>query len=409
MSVCRWNRVWTWVGRRTAGSVTGVAAHSGFRGGAQQVPACLPGCRRPMSASPSEALEAMRSRASAAAHKAGFVDRQVQLPSGEPLTFLERPPEGGGGARSVVVFLHGMTNDRMLSAASFVKTAEQLPHARCLLPDAAGHGGRLEWAMRGRQFAMSADGHVSDFEVVLQAMLAADGASPEGVLTCSQREQEVFAPIDLIGYSMGGSTAFRFAAQHPRRVRNIALLAPALMLHDDQVAATAAAAQAECFDDIVYNYTSEEQALEFCRVVGWPAANAKRLAPMLVAGREGHPPDYWARIWLSFAGAYALKPDGNSAGRARSAQELFVSHMQAVAQFGVQLRASGRRVLVVQVGCRRMQACACVDMLRCIFGVLFMSDAASNDGSYGHQQRQGRRHPKRHAAYFLLTKLQHKS
>ena len=328
----------------------------------------------------------MRTRAEEAAHRAGFVDRRVQLPSGEPLTFLERPPASGGAAQSVVVFLHGMTNDRMMSAASFAKAAEQLPHARCLLPDAAGHGGRMEWAMQNSHFSMSADGHVSDFEAVLQAMLASGEARPQGGLTCSQREQETFAPIDLIGYSMGGSTAFRFAAQHSHRVRNIALLAPALMLHDDQVAATAAAAQTGCNGDVVYNYSSEEQALEFCRVVGWPAANAKRLAPMLVAGREGHPSDYWARIWLSFAGAYDA---GDTAG-ARSALDLFVSHMQAVAQFGVQLRAARQRVLVVQVGHNTMKDCAypsfCLQSARWVF-LNFLTGFKNPEGMRNKQAR----------------------
>jgi thioesterase domain-containing protein len=72
---------------------------------------------------------------------------------------------------------------------------------------------------------LSADEHVRDFDAVLQTMLAtqtaAAGSGPpwrtmqetetataagSGV-TCVQREQESFAPVDLIGYSMGGSTA----------------------------------------------------------------------------------------------------------------------------------------------------------------------------------------------------------
>ncbi len=309
---------------------------------------------RALSSAGAGALASARARAEEAAARAGFADRRARLPSGEPLPYLEKRPAGGGPARSIVVFLHGMTNDRMMSAASFAKVAESLPDARCLLPDAPGHGGRLEWALQARQNALSADGHVADFEAVLEAMLAADdGAAKQGGQTCAQREQESFAPVDLIGYSMGGSTAFRFAAQHPHRVRNVALLAPALMLHDDQVAATAAAAQAGSFQDLVYSYASEDEALEFCRVVGWPEANAKRLAPMLAASREGHPPDYWGKIWLSFVGSHVASggkdPGAQSDRCARSAQDLFVSHMQEVAKYGVKLRAGGRRVLVVQV------------------------------------------------------------
>ena len=60
------------------------------------------------SSSAADALAAMRSRAAQAAARSGFVDREAQLPSGEPLTFLERPPVSGGTPASVVVFLHGM-------------------------------------------------------------------------------------------------------------------------------------------------------------------------------------------------------------------------------------------------------------------------------------------------------------
>ena len=119
-----------------------------------------------------------------------------------------------------------MTNDRVLSAACFSKAAESLPNARCLLPDAPGHGGRLPWAMRPTFYpTLSADEHVRDFDAVLQTMLAtqtaAAGSGPPwrtmqemeiaaaagSCVTCVQREQESFAPVDLIGYSMGGSTA----------------------------------------------------------------------------------------------------------------------------------------------------------------------------------------------------------
>ena len=187
-----------------------------------------------------------------------------------------------------------MTNDRVMSAECFAKAAESLPNARCLLPDAPGHGGRLPWALRPASHPrLSADEHVRDFEDVLQTMLTTESESVSSGVTCAQREQENFAPLDLIGYSMGGSTAYRYAAQHPHRVRNVALLAPALMLHDEQLMATCAAAESGSLTDIVYNYSTEEQALQMCELVGWPAANAARLAPLLVAGREGHPADYW--------------------------------------------------------------------------------------------------------------------
>lgn len=39
--------------------------------------------------------------------------------------------------------------------------------------------------------------------------------------------QDVTHPVDLVGYSMGGAIVTHFVAQHPERVRRLALLAPA--------------------------------------------------------------------------------------------------------------------------------------------------------------------------------------
>ncbi|WP_299966418.1 alpha/beta hydrolase [uncultured Roseobacter sp.] len=43
-------------------------------------------------------------------------------------------------------------------------------------------------------------------------------------------DQDITAPVTLIGYSMGGAIAAAFAARHPARVRRLLLLAPAGML-----------------------------------------------------------------------------------------------------------------------------------------------------------------------------------
>ena len=152
------------------------------------------GCRRGLSTA-HEALMAMRGRAAQAAKRAGFQDRLARLPSGEPLPFLERPPASGAKPSSVVVFLHGMTNDRIMSAACFAKAAASLPNARCRLPDAPGHGGRTDWALgEGGGFTPpSADEHVADFEAVLSAMLSTESAT-----------NEKCAPLDLIGYRLCG-------------------------------------------------------------------------------------------------------------------------------------------------------------------------------------------------------------
>ena len=142
---------------------------------------------------------------------------------------------------------------------------------------------------------------------------------------------------------MGGSTAYRFAAQRPGRVRNVALLAPALMLADEQVRATAASAASGDMGSIVYNYRSESESFDMCELVGWPELTSRKLAPLLAVARAEHPEDYWAKIWLAFVGAWK-----GETREARSAMDLFLSHMQGVAEHGVALRAAGTRVLVVQ-------------------------------------------------------------
>ena len=117
------------------------------------------------------------------------------------------------------------------------------------------------------------------------------------------------------------------------------------MLHQHLAAATAAAAASGRKSEIVYNYRTHEQALKMCALVGWPMRNAEKLAPLLVAGRQDHPHDYWADVWLAFVGAYGGGEGKGGQGEGDIGQ---ARSLQAVAQHGERLRESGRRVLVVQ-------------------------------------------------------------
>ncbi len=69
------------------------------------------------------------------------------------------------------------------------------------MPDAAGHGGRMAWALTPNASPLSPAEHVLDFSRVLDVMLMA----PE--IGTDQASEHM--PVDLIGYSMGGATAFR--------------------------------------------------------------------------------------------------------------------------------------------------------------------------------------------------------
>ena len=94
----------------------------------------------------------------------------------------------------------------------------------------------------------------------------------------------------------------------------------------------------------MYNYRTHEQALKMCALVGWPMRNAEKLAPLLVAGRQDHPHDYWADVWLAFVGAHGGEEGmGQGEGDIDQARSL-----QSVTHHGERLRESGRRVLVVQ-------------------------------------------------------------
>lgn len=57
-----------------------------------------------------------------------------------------------------------------------------------------------------------------------------------------------------------------------------------------------------------------------------------------MSGRDGHPADYWANIWLGFVGAYQGGITADGAGGQRKGKkevlapmELFLSHMQVMA------------------------------------------------------------------------------
>ena len=58
----------------------------------------------------------------------------------------------------------------------------------------------MAWALTRNVSPLSPEEHVLDFSRVLDAMLAPDIGADEA----SER-----MPVDLIGYSMGGATAFR--------------------------------------------------------------------------------------------------------------------------------------------------------------------------------------------------------
>ena len=107
-----------------------------------------------------------------------------------------------GSGEPVVLLLHGMAAAGNSFGAAFDRLGDS---ARVVVPDLLGFGG-----------SMLPPGPVSgeDHLDALDGMLAALGLTQ--------------APLVVVGHSMGGPLALRFAARHTDRVRTVVTLCAAL-------------------------------------------------------------------------------------------------------------------------------------------------------------------------------------
>ena len=275
-----------------------------------------------------QAAIAMRTPLLEAYEKAGFERRTVVVDSGEEVPYLCRPFAAKPTApRRVLVFLHGMTADAVLSAAAVLPLAERAPpDVEILVPEAAGHGERRAWTLdaKPRWTGYTRDDHVADVEAFLVALRRADGRTP----------------IDLCGYSMGGATAYQLAARSESlKIGRVALLAPGLLVAPEQYAMTLAVERSGKVADCVYNYRTEAEAVEMLRLVGYAEAHHAKLAPIMAWARQAlYPRDFWWLMWRGFTGVdgFAEVAPAIAAKRALLAED------------GARLRAAGTPVLVVQ-------------------------------------------------------------
>lgn len=275
-----------------------------------------------------QAAIAMRTPLLDAYEKAGFERRTVVVGSGEEVPYLCRPfAATAASPRRVLVFLHGMTADAVLSAAAVLPLAEQAPpDVEILVPEAAGHGERRAWTlgMKPRWTGYTRDDHVADVEAFLVALRRADGRTP----------------IDVCGYSMGGATAYQLAARSESlKIGRVALLAPGLLVAPEQYAMTLAVERSGKVADCVYNYRTEAEAVEMLRLVGYAEAHHAKLAPIMAWARQAlYPRDFWWLMWRGFGGVdgFAEVAPAIAAKRALLAED------------GARLRAAGTPVLVVQ-------------------------------------------------------------
>jgi pimeloyl-ACP methyl ester carboxylesterase len=123
--------------------------------------------------------------------RAGLVRKQIELPGGLQLVYLE------GGQGEPLMLLHGFGADK----DNFTRVARFLtPHYRVIVPDQVG-------------FGESAHPAEADYAPAVQAARARALAQALGL-----------AGLHLGGSSMGGQIALTYAAQHPAEVKSLWLL-----------------------------------------------------------------------------------------------------------------------------------------------------------------------------------------
>ncbi|MHB1595913.1 MAG: alpha/beta fold hydrolase [Streptosporangiaceae bacterium] len=126
--------------------------------------------------------------------------RSVHVPTSRLRTHLLL---SGAGSATPVLLIHGnVSSARFFTGLIPALAADR----RVLAPDLRGFGASQTAEVDGTR-------GLADFADDLHALLAADGGS------------RVTGPVHLIGWSMGGGVAMRYAIDHPDRVASVTLLA----------------------------------------------------------------------------------------------------------------------------------------------------------------------------------------
>ncbi len=179
-----------------------------------------------------------------------------------------------GSGKTVVLLLHGLAASGNSFGAGYDRLGEA---ARVVAPDLLGFGA-----------SMVASGPVTgeDHLAALDAMLAALGLAG--------------APVVVVGHSMGGPVALRFAARHPEQVLGVITLCAALYrdaAEADQRVAAMGRAEALLAGDGPLPQTLCGWMCRHRRVAGWVAVAARPDLPVPVA-RSGV-----KHTWDSYRGA----------------------------------------------------------------------------------------------------------
>jgi len=244
----------------------------------------------------------------------GFVEKSISLQNNEVVGYFERPAapsddDDNAASFSTCIILHGMFSDA-LSIVPFGIALNLPSNVRIIIPDAPGHGSRKDWAEEERDPSPSTSGHRwPGFDITYHTD---DLAEIMSLLNANSTQ-----PIDIVGYSMGGATAFYFASVRFPRIRRLVLVSPAVIHGYDLLEPTVMEGNERlCFGYGQQEDTAVAQAEEYAVLMGFPIKVAKAIAASLVKKRS---PDamgegkYWSEIWRGFvnhsndADAYVLR------------------------------------------------------------------------------------------------------
>lgn len=230
--------------------------------------------------------------------KLGFERKQLTMPSGEQVGYLEKPatvPATGDDANlPTLVVLHGLTTDPTALVYPCGKNLNLPSGVRCLVPELLGHGSRIAHAKTSGKIGFSLEEYAQDVDAVLDAI---------GI---AQDER-----IDIMGYSLGGAATLKLAElTDARRFNRAILAAPPVVLG---IGPSEEYRQGKGF---TYAFETAVEATAMAQLVGADPATAEMVGPVLANLRRlQHGAedtigirDYWSRLCASIAGRPGDQP-----------------------------------------------------------------------------------------------------
>lgn len=211
---------------------------------------------------------------------AGLVCRSVPLPDGTVAWIRERAASPDN-EDPPLLSLPGATTDIDFIGARLSSLAQALPGRRIVIVELPYHGRNTPQPPDFSDPEPSFSGLVSYVETVREA-LGMDG------------------PLDLLGYSLGGGLAARYAVDHGDRLRRLVLLAP-FFYEASSDAFTDAFERADWRS--IHGWETFDEMLHFYqRWLGMPNDDAPPrfvLEALHALRTERYPPGYWSAFFVA--------------------------------------------------------------------------------------------------------------